>query len=230
MRVALTVLCPFRAVTSRSNWFLEVTFLARSWRPPRAILGAPPLQGGHGGAIQREGNSFITRNQSQRLPSLRTGTPVTPVCAADAHLQRRRRGGARRLRTSQGRSSPLRSQARRSCWSRRSRLALALTPDRDTGHTGACGFMRGRCASSEEAARRRATASAQPGAFSSSVPGMTQLLESSESPRKGATRTSPRQAERTQARTQARTGTGRADFDAPPGASRHSCEHAEVPE
>ena len=120
---------------------LRVTFLARSWRPPRAILGAPPLQGGRGGAIQRKGSSFITRNQSQRLPSLRTGTPVTPVCAADAHLQRRRRGGARRLRPSQGRS-PLRSQARRSCWSRRSRLK-----------------------------------------------------------KKGATRTSPRQAERTQART-----------------------------
>ena len=43
------------------------------------------------------------------------------MCAADAHLQRRRRAGARRLRTSQGRP-PLQSQARRSCWSRRSRL------------------------------------------------------------------------------------------------------------
>jgi hypothetical protein len=96
--------------------------LARSWRPPRAVLGVPPLQGGRGGAIQRKGSSFITRIQSQRLPSLRTGTPVT--------------------------------------------------------HTG----VRGRCASSAEAARRRATASDQPGAASSSVPGETQLLESSESP------------------------------------------------
>ena len=49
-------------------------------------------------------------------------------------------------------------------------------------------------------------ASDQPGAASSSVPGETQLLESFK--KKGATRTSPRQAERAQAR----TGTGGADF------------------
>ena len=73
------------------------------------------------------------------------------------------------------------------------------------------------CAADTHLQRRRrggATASAQPGAFSSSVPREKQLLESSESPQeegpeKGATRTSPRQAERAQAR----TGTGSTDFD-----------------